>query len=73
MNKGIKIDAIFSWEIGIIIILLGLALIFFGVKQSKKDFDDLDKIPLTKPTTKIIFGSTFLLVGFIQLLPLIKG
>ena len=73
MQKSLKIDVIFPWEIGLLIIALGFILIYFGVKQSKKEFNDLDKIPFTKPTTKIIFGFSFLLIGFIQMLPLLKG
>ena len=38
--------------------------------SQKKDID-LSKIPFVKPTTKIIFGSGFVLIGFIQLFPLI--
>ena len=69
--KGIKIDAILPWEIGAILILLGLLFIILGTRQSNKEFD-IEKIPFTKPTTKIIFGATFLLIGAIQLLPLLK-
>ena len=51
--------------------ILGLILIILGTKQSKKEFD-IDKIPITKPTTKILFGSFLCLFGLIQLLPLLK-
>ena len=70
--KSLNIDVIFPWEIGIAIIILSLILIFFGVAQSKKAVDDFDKVPLIKPTTKILFGSVFCIFGFIQVLPLIK-
>ena len=70
--KSLNIDVIFPWEIGIAIIILSLILIFFGVTQSKKEVDDFDKVPLIKPTTKILFGSVFCIFGFIQILPLIK-
>ena len=70
--KSLNIDVIFPWEIGIAIIILSLILIFFGVAQSKKAVDDFDKVPLIKPTTKILFGSVFCIFGFIQILPLIK-
>jgi hypothetical protein len=52
---------------------MGLIFIVFGVRQSKKETDDFDKIPLTKPTTKIFFGGILLIFGLIQLLPLLKS
>ena len=69
--KSLNIDVIFPWEFGIIFLILGLILIVIGSKQSKKEFD-LDKMPITKPTTKILFGSFLCIFGFIQLLPLLK-
>ena len=69
--KSLNIDIIFPWEFGIIFLVLGLILIILGTKQSKKEFD-IDKIPITKPTTKILFGSFLCLFGLIQLLPLLK-
>ena len=69
--KSLNIDIIFPWEYGIIFLVLGLLLIVIGSKQSKKEFD-LDKMPITKPTTKILFGSFLCIFGFIQLLPLLK-
>ncbi len=70
--KSLNIDIILAWEVGLIIVILGLALIFIGLKQDKKKpFYDLDKIPLIKPTTKILFGGFFCIFGFIQLLPLL--
>ena len=69
--KSLNVDAFLPWEIAGILILLGVLFIILGVKQSKKEFE-IEKIPFTKPTTKIIFGATFLLIGAIQLLPLLK-
>lgn len=69
--KSLNIDIIFPWEFGIIFLILGLLLIVIGSKQSKKEFD-IDKMPITKPTTKILFGSFLCIFGFIQLLPLLK-
>ena len=69
--KSLNIDIIFPWEFGIIFLILGLILIVMGSKQSKKEFD-IDKMPITKPTTKILFGSFLCIFGFIQLLPLLK-
>ena len=69
--KSLNIDIIFPWEFGIIFLVLGLLLIVIGSKQSKKEFD-IDKMPITKPTSKILFGSFLIIFGFIQLLPLLK-
>ena len=69
--KSLNIDIIFPWEFGIIFLILGLILIVIGSKQSKKEFD-LDKMPITKPTTKILFGSFLCIFGLIQLMPLLK-
>ena len=72
MKKGFEIGIFVSWEIGIIIILLGIFLIYIGNRQSKKTDIDLNKLPFIKPTTKIIFGGAMILIGFIQLFPLLK-
>ena len=61
-----------TWEIGIIIIFIGIVLIYIGNRQSKKSDIDLDKLPFIKPTTKIVFGGAMILIGFIQLFPLLK-
>jgi hypothetical protein len=71
--KSLNIDIIFPWEVGLIIVILGIIIIIIGIKQSKqKPFDDLDKLPLTKPATKIFFGTVALIFGSIQLLPILK-
>ena len=70
--RSLNIDIIFPWEIGLAIVVLGSILIFLGVKQSKKEFDDFDKIPFTKPTTKILFGGIMCVFGLIQMLSLFK-
>ncbi len=70
--KSLNIDIIFPWEIGVIIVVLGLTMIIFGVKQSKNAIDDFEKIIFIKPTTKIFFGSVFCIFGLIQMLPLIR-
>ena len=70
--KNIGIDIIFPWEVGLLLALIGVIIIIIGVKQSKKEIDDFDKIPLTKPTTKILLGSFLCLFGCIQMLPLIN-
>lgn len=69
--KGLKIPAILPWEFGLLIIIIGILLIYFGNRQSKKMDIDLNKILFLKPTTKILFGSCFVLIGAIQLLPLL--
>ena len=70
--KSLNIDIIFPWEIGLILAIIGLSLIIIGVRQSKNKIDDLDKIILIKPTTKIFFGGMAIIFGGIQLLPLLK-
>ena len=70
--KSLNIDIIFPWEIGLILAIIGLSLIIIGVRQSKNKIDDLDKIILIKPTTKIFFGGMAVIFGGIQLLPLLK-
>tara|TARA_B100000963_G_C22377335_1_gene558576 strand:+ start:51 stop:266 length:216 start_codon:yes stop_codon:yes gene_type:complete len=70
--KSFNIDIIFPLEIGLVIVVSSIILIVVGVIQSKKKIDDFDKIPIIKPTTKILFGSFFCIFGLIQLLPLLK-
>jgi cell division protein FtsW (lipid II flippase) len=70
--KSLNINAILPWELGLIIIIISLAVIILGVRQSRRTQDDFDDIPLTKATTKIFFGSFTLIFGSIQLLPLLN-
>ena len=70
--KSLRIDVVMSWEYGLIILLIGISLIIFGVIQGKKKNEDFTKVPFTKPTTKLVFGTFITIFGFIQLLPLIK-
>ena len=70
--KNIGIDIIFPWEVGLLLALIGVIIIIIGVKQSKKEIDDFDKIPLVKPTTKILFGGVLIIFGLIQLLQLLS-
>ena len=71
-TKSLGIDIIFPWEVGLVLIVIGVIVIIIGMKQSKKEIDDFDKIPFFKPTTKILFGSVLVIFGFIQLLPLLS-
>jgi hypothetical protein len=70
--KSLNIDAVISWEIGLIVIFFGLIILLLGSYQSKQEID-IDKLPLIKPTTKIVLGFFLILFGSIQLLPLLKG
>ena len=72
MKKGLEIGIFVPWEIGVVIILLGIFLIYIGNRQSKKTDIDLNKLPFIKPTTKIVFGGAMVLIGCIQLFPLLK-
>jgi ABC-type nickel/cobalt efflux system permease component RcnA len=69
--KNIGIDIIFPWEIGLALFVIGLLLVILGVRQSKKQIEDFDKVPLFKPTTKILFGSFMMIFGAIQLMQLL--
>ena len=70
--KNIGIDIIFPWEVGLVLAVIGVIIIIIGVKQSKKEIDDFDKIPLVKPTTKILFGAVLVIFGLIQLIQLLN-
>tara|TARA_B110000305_G_C19170164_1_gene506896 strand:+ start:138 stop:440 length:303 start_codon:yes stop_codon:yes gene_type:complete len=70
--KSLNIDIMVSWEYGITICILGLLLIALGVRQGKKKIDDITYLPITKPTTKILFGTFLMIFGLIQLLPFLK-
>ena len=70
--KSIGIDIIFPWEIGLILVVVGLIIVLVGVKQSKKEIDNFEDFPLFKPTTKILLGGVLIIFGLIQLLPLLK-
>tara|TARA_X000000950_G_scaffold121247_1_gene152071 strand:- start:1014 stop:1229 length:216 start_codon:yes stop_codon:yes gene_type:complete len=70
--KSVGIDIIFPWEIGLVLVIVGLIIIIIGVKQSKKEIDNFENFPLFKPTTKILFGGVLIIFGLIQLLPLLK-
>lgn len=71
--KSLNIDIIFPWEVGLVLVITGLIFIIIGVRQSKKEIDDFDKILLTKPTTKILLGSFLCLFGAIQMLSLLSN
>jgi len=70
--KSLNIDVMVSWEYGIVICILGILLVAWGIRQGKKKIDDITYLPITKPTTKILFGTFLLIFGSIQLLPLLK-
>ena len=70
--KNIGIDIIFPWEVGLVLAVIGVIIIIIGVKQSKKEIDDFDKILLVKPTAKILFGGVLVIFGLIQLLQLLN-
>ena len=69
--KSLRIDIVMSWEYGLVIFLIGLSLIAYGVIQGKKKDDDFTKLPITKPTTKLVFGTFIAIFGLIQLIMII--
>ena len=71
--KSLRIDVVMSWEYGLIIFLVGLFLVIYGARQDNKKDEDFTKVPITKPTTKIMFGSITMIFGAIQMLPLIRS
>tara|TARA_X000000950_G_C13831684_1_gene626478 strand:+ start:323 stop:538 length:216 start_codon:yes stop_codon:yes gene_type:complete len=70
--KSVGVDIIFPWEIGLVLVIVGLIIVMIGLKQSKREIDNFDNFPLFKPTTKILFGGVLIIIGLIQLLPLLK-
>ena len=70
--KSLRIDVVMSWEYGLIILLIGVSLIIYSVIQGKNKNKDFTKVPIIKPTTKLVFGTFITIFGLIQLLPLIK-
>lgn len=70
--KSVGVDIIFPWEIGLVLAIVGLIIVMIGLKQSKREIDNFDTFPLFKPTTKILFGGVLIIIGLIQLLPLLK-
>ena len=70
-TKSLGIDIMFPWEIGVLILILGLIFIYMGYKQGKKKDIDIDNIPLTRPTTKLVAGTFLIVFGAIQLFPLL--
>jgi putative Mn2+ efflux pump MntP len=71
-TKSLGMDIIFPWEVGLILIVIGLIVMIIGIKQSKREIDDFDKIPFFKPTTKILFGGVLVVFGSIQLMQLLN-
>ena len=70
-TKSLGIDIMFSWEIGLVILVLGITLVYIGYKQGKKKDIDIDKLPFTRSTTKLISGTFLIVFGAIQLFPLL--
>ena len=55
-TKSLNLDILVSPEIGLAILILDIIIIFYGYRQSKKEFN-IDNFPFINPITKIIFGS----------------
>ena len=70
-TKSLGIDIMFSWEIGLVILILGITLVYIGYKQGKKKDIDIDKLPFTRSTTKLVSGTFLIVFGAIQLFPLL--
>ena len=72
-SKSLGIDIMFPWEVGLIIIILGIILVYIGYKQGKKTDIDIDKLPFTRSTTKLVSGTILIVFGAVQLFPLLRG
>ena len=70
-TKSLGIDIMFSWEIGLVILIFGVILVYIGYKQGKKKDIDIDKLPFTRSTTKLVSGTFLIVFGAIQLFPLL--
>ena len=70
--KSLNIDAILPWEVGIVIVIIGIILVYVGNRQGKKKQIDFDNLPFIKPTSKIVFGVFCIIFGSVQLLPILK-
>ena len=51
--KGLRVNAIMPWEVGLLLILVGMVLIFLGIRQGRKKDIDLNNYQLQ--STKILF------------------
>ena len=38
-TKSLGIDIMFSWEIGLVILIFGIFLVYMGYRQGKKDMN----------------------------------
>ena len=52
--KGLKIPAIMPWEFGLLMIIIGFLLIYFGNRQSKQTDIDLNNLPFLKPEGELV-------------------
>mgnify|MGYP001330619022 CR=1 FL=1 len=52
MQSKFQIDAFLPWEVGLIVILIGLILVFIGNKQSKKKESETTRTTESKDRKK---------------------
>ena len=71
-TKSLGIDIMFSWEIGLVILIFGIILVYMGYRQGTKKDIDIDKLPLTRPTTKLVSGTFLIVFGAVQLFSLLS-
>ncbi len=69
--KSLNVDILVSPEIGVVIFIIGVILIFFAQRKLNKEID-IDKIPIINPHIIKVIGFFALFFGFIQCLPLVK-
>ena len=66
---SVNLDVVVSHYLGFIFLILGLFLVVYGFKQSKKEFD-MDNVPLIKPVLKEVLGAFLILFGLVQIIPI---
>ena len=67
---SVNLDVVSTHYLGFIFLFLGLFLVVYGFKQSKKDFD-MDNVPLIKPVLKEVLGAFLILFGLVQIIPIL--
>ena len=67
---SVNLDVVLTHYLGFIFVILGLFLVVYGFKQSKKDFD-MDNVPFIKPVLKEVLGAFLILFGLVQIIPIL--
>lgn len=68
MGQPLQMPVVFSWEVGLCIVLVGCVLIFVGARKSEAEVD-LNNLPLFTPLTHYFVGAIAVLFGLVQIAP----